>query len=174
MKHLFYILCAPLCFALISCDTDYSSYPPQFSDMVFETEAAVQTDTVTAGQTFHATLSMGTGQQNVGGPLCEWTFDKDIKPTTFSLVGNVLPSATFVVPADMDEGFHKVIVGLTYSVAGNETKKMENYNTLTGLEVKYTQSQPSVVSYYKFTCTKEIYVKAAPQIPEEYGGETNS
>lgn len=174
MKHLFYILCAPLCFALISCDTDYSSYSPQFSDMVFETEAAVQTDTVTAGQTFHATLSMGTGQQNVGGPLCEWTFDKDIKPTTFSLVGNVLPSATFVVPADMDEGFHKVIVGLTYSVAGNETKKMENYNTLTGLEVKYTQSQPSVVSYYIFTCTKEIYVKAAPQIPEEDSGEANS
>lgn len=176
MKRLFYLLCTPICLALISCDTDYSSYPPQFSDMVFETEAAVQTDTVTAGQTFHATLSMGTGQQNVYfSSAPDWAIDKDVKPTTSTTTGGgMLPSATFIVPTDMTEGWHNVSVGLAYGITGNESKEMKNYTTASGLKVEYTQPWAGAIGHYIFTCTKKIYVKAAQQQPEENSAETKS
>lgn len=162
----------PLAFvalSLASCDTDFSSYPPQFSDMVFETEAAANVDTITAGQTFHATLSMGTEQQNVFfSSAPDWALDKDVKPTTSSITGGgMLPCATFIVPTDMTEGWHKVSVGLAYGITGNESKEMKGYTTASGLEVKYTQPWAGTVGHYILTCTKEIYIKAAPLLPEE-------
>ena len=35
-----------------ACENDYESYPPQFADMVFQTQDGIVTDTVTAGSTF--------------------------------------------------------------------------------------------------------------------------
>lgn len=174
MKRFIYILSIVLPFVLTSCDTDYSSFPPQFSDMVFETEGAVQHDTVTAGQIFQATLNMGIGQQNVVlSSAPDWTLDKDTKPVSSSLTGGgLLPCATFTVPATMEEGWHNVAVKLTYGITGNESTEMKNYTTASGLVVNYEQPWAGTIGHYIFTCTKKIYVKAAPQIPEE--DEANS
>lgn len=167
-KYLFILLAALSSVSLTSCDTDYESYPPQFADMVFESEAAIQNDTVTAGQTFQATLNMATGQQNVYLSGQSWLLDKEIKPSATSLAGGgLLPCAQFNTPLNLEEGWHEVKVELTYGVTGNESREMKNYSTATGLKVEYTQPWAGAVGHYVFTCTKKIYVKAAPQTPEE-------
>lgn len=163
-KHLPILLAALCAVAFTACENDYESYPPQFADMVFQTQDGIVTDTVTAGSTFQATLNMATGQQNVYLTRQDWLLDKDVKASAVSVTGGgLLPDAQFSVPATAEEGWRDVKVELTYGVTGNESREMKNYTTAAGLSVEYTQAWAGAVGHYIFTCKKKIYIKAIPE-----------
>lgn len=144
---------------LVACNDDYSSYPPTFSDMMFQDSTGQAIDTVAMGQPFTATMSMGAASQNVYIQIAEWKAPEGIKYEAGSLIDRNLPTARFTVADSIAEGPRDIKLELTYGVSGNETRQMADYTTSTGLNVKYTQPWAGVVGHYILTCTKKIYVR---------------
>lgn len=160
MKKILPILTLLLC-TLISCEKeDYGSRAPQFDNMLFLTEAGYSVDTITAGQTIVAGLNTGKAGHNVYYQGAKWTLDGEAVGTP-SLQKSI-PMCSFTVPAVTTSGWRKMQATLTYGVSGNSTEKMPNYKTDAGLSVEYSQAWAGQVGHYVFTCTKKVYVKAAP------------